>query len=878
MRTLRLASLLRLAGLALLAILALATQPAAAATIAYPDLQVLVPPSEISIANPAPGTKELQFSHITWDSGAGPLEIRPSYNALTGISQGYQALFSSPSPGVWTFDHTVPIVGPMVWVPPSDYRFPLAKFWLYNVAPEGGLGGLVTSSPKVDFCMTSDTFVGGVPNTPSTNGYASGGCSTPTGTLGLSVGWGDKYDATDGGENIDISNLPDGLYWLRAEVDPYHYLQESNLSNNITDTEIQISGNTATVLKQTQSDSTPPTVTVTSPSQGSSVSGNVMLSASASGPHPINSVQYLLDGQPIGSPVSTPPYSVPWTVGSTTPGFHYLSAQATDSAGFIGTAPAVSVFVPDGRKVGAVSFDTVVTQGGSTSVTTPVFSTSASGDVLLAFVGTDGPRSGQTSTVTGAGLNWTLVKRANTQGGDSEIWTATAPAGTALTNVTVNSTESQANFNQTLTVLALSGASGVGASAAAGAPSGAPTVSLTSTAAGSAVFAAGNDYDNAATRTLATGQAQLNQTLDQRTGDTYWSQYATAPSTAAGQVMTLSDTAPSADHYNMVGVEVLPGSAPPPPPPDEQPPKVSIASPGAGTTVSGQVQVSASATDNVGVASVQFFVNGQPLGGPVTSPPYAVTWFTTLATNGPNAITAQATDTSGNVATSAPITVTVENPANPDPCFVMDAKTFVDGHNAVTTPSFTTAEAGEQLLAFVASDGPNGAGKQSATVSGAGLTWTLLKRANARSGDAEIWGATASHPLTAVTVSSTPAVSGFDQSLTVIAMQMSNGFGASVAGGGASGAPSASLTTTEAGSLVFAVGNDWDKASARTLGTNQVLLHQQVDTHSGDTFWSQYTGQITGPTGSVVTLNDTAPTNDQWNMAAVELLSDGPGL
>jgi hypothetical protein len=34
---------------------------------------------------------------------------------------------------------------------------------------------------------------------------------------------------------------------------------------------------------------------------------------------------------------------------------------------------------------------------------------------------------------------------------------------------------------------------------------------------------------------------------------------------------------------------------------------------------------------------------------------------------------------------------------------------------------------------------------------------------------------------------------------------------------GASGAPSASLTTTKANSLVFAVGNDWDRAVARTL-------------------------------------------------------------
>jgi hypothetical protein len=37
---------------------------------------------------------------------------------------------------------------------------------------------------------------------------------------------------------------------------------------------------------------------------------------------------------------------------------------------------------------------------------------------------------------------------------------------------------------------------------------------------------------------------------------------------------------------------------------------VSVTAPAAGTTVSGVVQVTASASDNVGVAGVQFFVDG----------------------------------------------------------------------------------------------------------------------------------------------------------------------------------------------------------------------------------------------------------------------------
>jgi hypothetical protein len=633
------------------------------APIAYPDLQVLVPPAYTYIVQNG-ATRTLEFEHITSDLGAGPLEIRPSYNSATGISQGFQALYTMPSPGVWRFDHTVPIVGPMYWEPPSDYRFPLDKFALYASTSTGGLGTVVATSPKALFCMTSDTYIGGVPNAPSKNEYPAVACTEPNGRLGLTVGWGDQYDATDGGEGIDISSLPNGVYWLRAEADPYHYLQESNYSNNITDTKLLIEGTTVKVLEQTHPDSTPPTVTLASPTAEAKVSGTATLTATATGPHPIASVQFLLDGQPLGAPVTAPPYTLQWTVPSTVSGAHYLSAQATDSEGFVGTALDVPVTVEPG---------------------------------------------------TGGG-------------------------------------------------------------------------------------------------------------------------------------------------------------------PDKEPPVVSIASPAAGAVVSGAVPVSATVTDKLdAVASVQFYLNGQPLGEPVKSAPYALTWYTTLATNGPNTLTAQATDVSGNVGTSAPVAVTVENPGSPGPCFVMDANVSVAGNGAVTTPSFTTATEGEQLLAFVGSDGPNGGGWQSATVSGAGLEWKLVTRANSRSGDAEIWWATAPKPLVGATVTSTPAVGGYDQSLTVIAEQMSNGIGASAAAGAASGAPSVSLQTTGAESLVFAVGNDYDNPLARTVATNQVLLHQELDTKTGDTYWSQYTGAITGPAGETVTMNDTAPTTDQWNMAAVELLSDGVG-
>jgi hypothetical protein len=72
------------------------------------------------------------------------------------------------------------------------------------------------------------------------------------------------------------------------------------------------------------------------------------------------------------------------------------------------------------------------------------------------------------------------------------------------------------------------------------------------------------------------------------------------------------------------------------------------------------------------------------------------------------------------------------------------------------------------------------------------------------------------------------------------------------------------------------VGNDWDNAVPRTLGANQQLLHQWVDTGTGDTYWMQAASAATPAVNTVVTLNDMAPpTADRWNFSAVEVLAAG---
>ncbi|NES27985.1 DNRLRE domain-containing protein [Micromonospora terminaliae] len=95
-------------------------------------------------------------------------------------------------------------------------------------------------------------------------------------------------------------------------------------------------------------------------------------------------------------------------------------------------------------------------------------------------------------------------------------------------------------------------------------------------------------------------------------------------------------------------------------------PAGALTAPAAGATVSGSaVTVSADASDDRGVASVAFLVDGVRVGQPDTTEPYSITWNTLdpLAPgyNGAHQVAAAVTDTSGQTTVSAARSVTVAN-------------------------------------------------------------------------------------------------------------------------------------------------------------------------------------------------------------------------
>jgi hypothetical protein len=95
--------------------------------------------------------------------------------------------------------------------------------------------------------------------------------------------------------------------------------------------------------------------------------------------------------------------------------------------------------------------------------------------------------------------------------------------------------------------------------------------------------------------------------------------------------------------------------------------------------------VSANASDNQGVAGVQFTVDSANFGSEDTSAPFSAGLNTLSLINGSHRLTAVARDTSGNRATSAVVTIVVNNLVTPPPPTNNDIVWFDDAlpYNAV---------------------------------------------------------------------------------------------------------------------------------------------------------------------------------------------------
>ena len=398
------------------------------------------------------------------------------------------------------------------------------------------------------------------------------------------------------------------------------------------------------VNSATPSDTTPPTVSVTNPAGGATVFGTVTISASALDNVGVTAVELYLDSQ-LFSTDTTAPYSTSWDTTIVPDGSHALSAKALDAAGNEGTSPTVNVIVQN-----ALSSSTTTTtfsdrlRGGATNTHNLTIDVTGTVDMNLTW---DDDRADPFLTIFDPN-NSVVVS----QGGAQPIqvsFTAT------ITGVYVfqlqNLGNRKADYDLQITH-------------PVGSPppsdTAAPTVIVTSPAAGSTVEGtvtiAASAWDN---DTVTQVQFFVNGVL--------LSSDISVPYVATWDTTTMANgahtiTAQATDLSSNVGssapanVTVDNGAAPP----DTTPPTTSITGPAVGATVSASITISATASDDVGVTQVQFFVDGVLLSTDTTGP-YSASWNTTSALDGAHSLAAEASDAAGNSATSAAVNVTVDN-------------------------------------------------------------------------------------------------------------------------------------------------------------------------------------------------------------------------
>ena len=235
--------------------------------------------------------------------------------------------------------------------------------YYYRVLAEDGAGNLGAASNEANAVVTGDTQAPSAPGSlVATAGSGQAALTWSASSDNVSVTKYDVYRSTTSGFTPAVGNRiaqPTTVSYTDAGLSPgtyYYRVQAEDAAGNVSVASNEAS---ATVV----GDTTPPTVSVTAPSGGATVSGTVAVSASASDNGSVAGVQFKLDGALLGAEDTSSPYSVNWDTTTATNAQHTLTAVARDAAGNTATSSSVSVTVnntappPPSGLVGAYGFD-----------------------------------------------------------------------------------------------------------------------------------------------------------------------------------------------------------------------------------------------------------------------------------------------------------------------------------------------------------------------------------------------------------------------------------------------------------------------------------------------------------------------------------------
>lgn len=184
-----------------------------------------------------PNKTHLIFSNAMANIGDGPLYIygvKPKGKHHDEQTQKVkQRVFRSDG------SHYNRVAGHFVYHPQHNHTHfeDWAIYRLREILPENGVGDIVATSKKTSFCLLdSYEYDTSLPNAPDEQQFISCG----TDYQGISVGYEDLYDKSIPGQWIDVSDVPNGEYWLESEVDPEDNVLEIDETNNVARIKVTI--------------------------------------------------------------------------------------------------------------------------------------------------------------------------------------------------------------------------------------------------------------------------------------------------------------------------------------------------------------------------------------------------------------------------------------------------------------------------------------------------------------------------------------------------------------------------------------------------------------------------------------------------------------
>src|SRR3989441_8812 len=206
--------------------------------------------------------------------------------------------------------------------------------------------GLYASVGSETVCMLVVTVANDT-TPPMVSMTAPAAGSTVAGTVTVSASATDNVGVVGGQFQLDGATLGGEVTAASYEVS-WNTTLAPNGSHSLTAVARDASGKTATaaaISVTVFNDTTPPSVSMTAPSAGATVSGTITVSVNATDNVGVVGVQFKLDGANLGAEVTTAPYTTSWNTTLAAIGVHTLTAVARDAAGNTATSPAVNLTV-----------------------------------------------------------------------------------------------------------------------------------------------------------------------------------------------------------------------------------------------------------------------------------------------------------------------------------------------------------------------------------------------------------------------------------------------------------------------------------------------------------------------------------------------------